>query len=176
MATQKRQGVETLGYQMVQSFEDFEIRKYEAFLIVSIDTSKMLGSTGFSSLYKYISGENTEKREIPMTAPVLNKVSQKHGAMAFVMPKDMSLESIPVPLKEDMSIKEMNAGFYAVLRFNGFNNKAKIKYKIKIFKELIKENNYKILSEFYLARFDPPFTLPPLRKNELLVEVSLEES
>ena len=175
MAAQKRHSVKTLEYQVIQNFEEFEIRKYETFLIVSIDTNKMVGSKGFSSLFNYISGENKEKREIPMTAPVLNKVSKNHATMAFIMPREISLESIPAPLKEDLSIKEMNAGFYAVLSFNGFNNKAKIKYKIKIFKELLKENNYKVISEFYLARFDPPFTLPPLRRNEILVEV-IDES
>jgi len=175
MSDKKKNGVEALDYSVIKNFDSFEIRKYDEINIVSIETNKSMGSEGFTSLFKYISGQNKEKKEIPMTAPVLNKISDEESTMAFVMPKGMHLESIPKPLREDLIVKQMDPGYYAVLKFNGFNNKRKINHKIEEFKDLLENKEYSILSDFYLARFDPPLTLPTLRKNEILVKIAYKE-
>lgn len=175
MATEERHGAKTLPYEIIESFDDIEIRKYEPFFIVSVETEKMIGSEGFRRLFNYISGDNKEGKEIPMTAPVLNRISEKASSMAFVMPEEFSKDNIPQPLKEELIIKEMPAGYYAVLSFKGFNNESKIKLKIEALKYLLEKHNLKEQSDFYLARFDPPFTLPPLRKNEILVKIQYDE-
>lgn len=175
MADNNRHGAEALDYKIIKKFDDFEIRKYDEINIVSIDTKKAAGSQGFSMLFNYISGQNKDKVEIPMTAPVLNKISKEETTMAFVMPKNMHIDSIPKPMGKDLVIKQVNAGYYAALKFNGFNNQGKINRKIEELKNILEKKGYKILSDFYLARFDPPFTLPVLRRNEILVEIAYEE-
>jgi len=175
MATEERHGAKTLTYKVVESFDGFEIRKYEPFLIVSIKTEKMVGSQGFRYLFNYISGDNKEGKEIPMTAPVLNRISVEEASMAFVMPEEFSKENIPKPLQEELLIKEMPSGYYAVLSFKGFNNQLKIEQKIKAFEDLLEKEKLEKQSDFYLARFDPPFTLPPLRKNEILVRIQYDD-
>ena len=171
MADEKRHGAKTLTYNVVKSFDAFEIRAYEPFFIVSVKTQEMVGSGGFRYLFNYISGENKEGKEIPMTAPVLNRISVEDSSMAFVMPEDFSEENIPKPIQEALKIIEMPSGYYAVLSFKGFNNQSKIEKKIKALQELLEKENLEKQSDFYLARFDPPFTLPPLRRNEILVKV-----
>lgn len=174
MAAEKRHGAKTLSYAVVKSLDSYEIRKYQPFFIVSVETDKMIGSEGFRRLFNYISGENKKSQEIPMTAPVLNKISKKNSSMAFVMPEEFSKDNIPEPLQEELSIKEMPSGYYAVLSFKGFNNLSKIKEKSKTLENLLKKDNLVIKSEFYLGRFDPPFTLPPLRRNEILVKIEYD--
>jgi len=175
MADEKRHGAETLTYSVVKKFDDFEIRKYETFLIVSVESNKMVGSEGFRALFNYISGENKDRKEIPMTAPVLNRMSLEESAMAFVMPQNFSKDNIPKPMQDELKIKEMPTGYYAVLSFKGFNNQSKIEKKIKALQELLEKENLEKQSDFYLARFDPPFTLPPLRRNEILVRVQYND-
>jgi len=176
MADKNRHGAEALDYSVIKKYDAFEIRKYDSINIVSVETKKPIGSQGFSMLFNYISGQNEEKKEIPMTAPVINKVSETASNMAFVMPGDMTLETIPKPLREGLIIKQMNSGYYAVSAFKGLNNQKKINRKIEAFRELLEEKGFSILSEFYLARFDPPFTLPMLRRNEIMVEIDYEVS
>lgn len=174
MATEKRHGAKTLNYEVVKKFDAFEIRKYQAFLIVSVETEKMVGSQGFRRLFNYISGNNKTGEEIPMTAPVLNRISKEDSSMAFVMPEQFSKDSVPEPLQKDLLVKEMPPGYYAALSFKGFNFQLKIKEKIKTFEDLLEKKNLEKGSDFYLARFDPPFTLPPLRRNEILVKIQYD--
>ena len=175
MATEERHGAKTLTYKVVESFDDMEVRKYEPFFIVSVETEKMIGSEGFRRLFNYISGDNKEGKEIPMTAPVLNRISEKASSMGFVMPEKFSIDNIPQPLQEELIVKEMPSGYYAVLSFKGFNNESKIKQKTEVLKGLLEKHNLQKQSDFYLARFDPPFTLPPLRKNEILVKIQYDD-
>lgn len=175
MGDEKRHGAKTLSYSVVKKFDAFEIRKYAAFLIVSVETNKMAGSEGFRSLFNYISGENRDRKEIPMTAPVLNRMSLEESSMAFVMPQGFSKDNIPKPMHDELKIKEMPPGYYAVLSFKGFNNQSKIEKMIKALEEAIEKENLERESDFYLARYDPPFTLPPLRKNEILVKIKYDD-
>ena len=175
MAAEKRHGANILNYSLVKAFDDFEIRKYEAFLIVSISTEKIAGSQGFRALFNYISGENKDRKEIPMTAPVLNRISLEASTMAFVMPEDISKDKIPTPLKDELEVKEMPSGYYAALSYKGYNNQSKIKKKIEDFESLLEAHRFEKQSDFYLARFDPPFTLPPLRRNVILVKIKYDD-
>jgi hypothetical protein len=61
----------------------------------------------------------------------------------------------------------------AVLRFSGFSSPAKNEKKINEMLEVLKNRGIKIEGETFLMRYNPPWTLPPLRRNEVAVNVIL---
>lgn len=164
--------VEKLKYEVIKTDGSIEIRKYEDIHIVEVGTYKeRFGRSGFMELYNFITGENEDNKQIPMTAPVLNELENNKDTIAFVMPSDMKVEEIPKPLSQQVKVKTLNNGFYAVINFSGLSNQSKIHKKTQELIQWIKDNNYRILSNPYLARFDQPLTNPIKRTNEIMIKI-----
>jgi effector-binding domain-containing protein len=164
--------VEKLPYEVVTSDGSIEIRKYDDIHIVEVGTYKeRLGQSGFMELYHFITGDNEEHKQIPMTAPVLNELKTDHETIAFVMPSHMKEEEIPRPSNKQVEVKTINKGLYAVIRFSGLTNQGKVDKKIQELIKWLKENHYKIRSNPFLARFDQPLTNPLKRTNEIMIKI-----
>jgi len=94
------QSIESLGYSVVASDGDIEIRKYEPHLLASVRVAgdfEQAGSKAFRPLFKFITGENTSDAKIAMTAPVIQTSDANEWLISFVMPREYDLESLPVP-------------------------------------------------------------------------------
>ena len=114
--------------------------------------------------------KNSEK--ITMTAPVLQKQSDNKWVMAFVLPSTYTLETLPKPLDEKMVIKKIPGKKVASLRFTGFLSDTKLSEKSDLLKAWLMENDYDPKSEPRLAGYDPPWTIPFLRRNEVLIDLN----
>ncbi len=168
---------------------DKQIRDYDPYLVArtridgDYDAS---GSEGFRRLFDYISGNNSAEEKISMTAPVLQEQEGKTIAMTapvlqqrdgqswcvdFVMPADLTLSTVPVPRDQRVVIVEVPRQTVAVIRYSGLVSSDDIDEKARELKEWLRARNYRIISEPRSARYDPPFTLPPLRRNEVHVTV-----
>jgi len=97
------------AYSVVESYDDFEIRSYEANLVAQIKTQgefDSAGNQGFRVLADYIFGNNNKKSKIAMTAPV--KMSGTGTAdeynIQFVMPRELKKEDLPQPKNQDLKI------------------------------------------------------------------------
>lgn len=112
-----------------------------------------------------------ESEKIPMTVPVFEKEIASVYRMEFVLPETMNLDNAPKPTNPEVKLEESPSKLVGVIRFSGFMGAEKIESKKKELKEFLKEKNYTPVGEFYLARYNAPFTLPFLRRNEVLVEV-----
>jgi len=89
--------------------------------------------------------------------------------MYFFMPQEYSLKSLPKPKGNDVEISKLPARMVAALRFSGFWTEGAIKRnESKLLAELGK-NDYSAIGEPFLMRYDPPWQLPFLRRNELAV-------
>ena len=91
--------------------------------------------------------------------------------MYFVMPSQYSYLSIPKPNNPNVSLREIGEKKVAVLRFSGLVNEEKIAKKTRELTQWMASKNLRPLSDPELARYNPPWTLPFFRRNEILIEV-----
>ena len=109
-----------------------------------------------------------------MTAPVMtsfHSTKNKEQEISFVMPKKHSLDTLPVPTKEDVIIKEKELGLVAAISFGGWATEKIAKKYIKRLELLIKEENLVKFNEIIVAQYNAPWAIPPFRKNEILIPI-----
>ncbi|XP_027065836.1 heme-binding-like protein At3g10130, chloroplastic [Coffea eugenioides] len=190
--------VETPKYEVIQSTADYEIRKYFPSVIaeVTYDPTQFKGDEdgGFILLANYIGAvgnpQNTKPEKIAMTAPVITKASEKIAmtapvvtknggegqsksvTMQFILPaKYAKAEEAPKPVDERVVIKEEGERKFGVVRFSGAAREDVVKKKVENLNRCLERDGYKVTGEHELARYNPPWTLPPLRTNEVMVPV-----
>jgi effector-binding domain-containing protein len=160
----------------VESKNDiYEIRSYPPILVAEVfidDDFEDSGSKGFKILADYIFGNTQNKSEkISMTAPV-NQIKSASGyAIQFTMPKIYTMETLPKPNDKRITIKEIPAKKVAVIRYSGSWSKEKYDEKLSELKNALEKDNIKILGEPNWARFNSPFQLWFLRRNEIWIEL-----
>jgi SOUL heme-binding protein len=113
-----------------------------------------------------------QSQKIEMTAPVT--VEPKGGAdnqwrIHFVMPSKYTLATLPTPKNPRVTLKEMPAQKSAVIVYSGFNGEEKLKQKTAALQAWMSERKLVATSAPQLARYDPPWTLPFMRRNELMI-------
>ncbi len=185
--------IEEPKFNLIAKENAFELRVYQPKIIaeVSIDADLSESSSkGFRLIADFIFGNNTSRlggsEKISMTAPVsvyekseqismtapLGVQEVKDGwKVYFVMPSKYTLDSLPKPNNAQVSIKQIPAKKFAVIRFSGLVDEEKMNKKVKDLNEWIVSRSLKPISNPELARYNPPWTLPFLRRNEVMVEV-----
>ena len=117
--------------------------------------------------------------KIAMTAPVTLSATQQGGDMAsaikwrvhFVMPAKYTLSNIPLPNNAEVKLREIPEKFFAVHSYTGFNSVSRVQTKSDELLAWLQSKNFKPLSSVQLSRYDPPWTLPMFRRNEIMVEI-----
>ncbi len=160
---------ETPDYDVVIKEDDFEIRKYADFFVVEYENDQE-NTSGFQTLFSYISSDNKENEKISMTVPVIQDVLKENKKMAFVVPGKYA-DQVPQPNNPNLKVKKFKAGLFGVIEYSGFSNSSK---ELKMTKKLegwIREHNYKKDSNYMRASYNPPFVPPMFRRNEIWVRV-----
>ncbi|MBK8814732.1 MAG: heme-binding protein [Methylococcaceae bacterium] len=183
------QSEESPGYEILEKHGTVEIRQYRPFLVVQTEDAgdyESASKLSFFRLFDYISGKNQSKQKIAMTAPVLQEPkpekitmtapvfqeqSGQKWTMRFVLPSQYQLATAPQPTDPAVLIKEIPAKKVAVLEFSGFLNKNNIAEKKEELSTWLKENNLKAISESRSAGYNPPWTIPFLRRNEVHIDI-----
>ncbi|KAI3830289.1 hypothetical protein L1987_04427 [Smallanthus sonchifolius] len=185
--------VATPKFEVLQSTSDYEIRQYSPSVAaeVTYDPAQLKGNKdgGFTILANYIGALgnpcNTKTEKIAMTAPVITKaekiditapvVTKENGervTMQFILPeKYKKVEEAPKPVDERVVIKEEEERMYGVVGFSGVTNEVVVKEKVEKLKKDLERDGYKIAGDFVLARYNPPWTLPAFRTNEVMIPV-----
>jgi hypothetical protein len=166
--------VETIKYEIIREIGKVEIRRYPKIIAAKVEDS----SGGFNLLYRFITGENRQKAKVKMTSPVVSQqvemtspVLSETGTMAFVMPKEYTLETTPEPLNKNVKIVEIPARLIAALCFSGGWSEAHFEKETQeLLSELAKEK-IKIKGNIFTMLYNPPFIPGFLRRNEVAVEV-----
>lgn len=167
--------VEQPEYKVVKSDGDVEIRDYPALILAEVQVSgerKPAIQDGFKILANYIFENDTQK--IAMTAPVTQKREKNGWKIAFIMPKQYSLETLPKPNSPDVVLVPTPARRFAVIRFSGLADDEMVKAHTDQLKAYIAKEHLKPIQGPILAFYNPPWTLPFLRRNEVMVEISRE--
>ena len=160
---------EQLKYQTLDVNEIYEIRKYSDRLVIETKTSNQ--NSSFRKLFNYISGSNEKNQEIKMTAPVTQIEKNGNMTMQFYLPSEFDESNVPNPSNSEVKILNMKGGYFAAITYSGrASDKNFLKHK-EILENQLKEDNIKILSPPIRATYNSPFTLPMLRRNEVMFEI-----
>lgn len=162
---------EVQAYQVLEDRPGFQLRRYAPHTIVTKPMPGSLsesGSQAFGYLADYIFGNNAEGMKIAMTAPVLQQKTPGGFDVSFVMPKDMQN---PPAANTDLQISGVPEKLMAATRFSGMASEQLFAAKAKKLLEAIASEGFTAISTPFYARYDGPWTLPMLRRNEVLVEV-----
>lgn len=164
--------IEQPEYKVVKKDGDFELRQYPGFNVAEIEVKRRSDmNSGFQEIFNYISGSNQGEQKISMTAPVLNVMKDNTMTTAFVMPSAFSLEDLPAPKDGRVKILKKETGYYASIRFSGTWSDAKFQMMTDKLNAWVHLNQWTIVSDLIVARYNPPFTPPFMRRNELMFEV-----
>lgn len=175
-------------YSVVAQKNGYEIRQYEPYILAETPMGGGSGDSGFRELFAYISGANTgnsklamtvpvlqsgaaEGRKLAMTAPVLQTESGEGGAMAFVMPPGLKLEDLPRPASPKVTLRAVPGLKAAALRFSGWGSKAAVQKKTRQLAAALERDGLRAAAPPVTAFYNPPFTAPFMRRNEVLIEV-----
>mgnify|MGYP001225654584 CR=1 FL=1 len=182
-------------FEIVSKDGDFELRQYAPMVIAEtfVDGNQDdASSRGFRVIAGYIFGDNKragqsaekiamtapvtiEKQDasqkIAMTAPVTLEQQGNRWRVHFVMPSQYTLADLPKPNNPAVTLREIPGRKVAVLRFSGFAGEDKVTTKTAELRDWIVARGMSPAGAAQLARYDPPWTLPFMRRNEILTEV-----
>ena len=162
-------------YTVLKQTEDFELRRYDEQLVAQTwvtgdqDTASR---AGFKILADYIFGNNSaangESRKISMTAPDSIQQTEDKWRVQFTMPSQYTLQTLPKPNNPNIEIVEVPAQTYGVIKFSGLAGTEKVAAKTKELQSWMQGQNLTITGKPELARYNPPWTLPFMRRNEII--------
>ncbi|MCC5923807.1 MAG: heme-binding protein [Crocinitomicaceae bacterium] len=169
---------ETHAYEVLHSFDEFEIRKYAPALYSSVSFSsnsyKQVSSSGFRTLAGYIFGDNATGEQIAMTSPVTMEF-QENAKMMFLVPSHLNKADLPRPNNEEITFEEAPERIVAAVRFGGWANDEKIKRYQEKLTELLAAEGIVHFNNFAYLGYNPPYDVVN-RKNEIIVEVEWIET
>ena len=172
----KVMAIETPKHALVKKEDGFEVREYEPMIIATTNVRSDYAdaaSTGFRRIASYIFGGNSANKSIKMTAPVLTNSPnpQDNYEIQFVMPSEHSMEDLPQPNSQNITLKNVNLGKTAVLKFGGWATEERAsKYNDKL-RDLLLSKGYTADGTFMVAQYNSPWAIPPFRKNEIIVQI-----
>jgi hypothetical protein len=182
--------IEEAKYNVLKKDDRFEIRDYAPKILAEIIVEgdiEQAGNKAFNRLFRYISGENRSRDKIEMTAPVSQESrgekikmtapvslqpAEGRWAVSFMMPAAYTLETLPEPEDSGIILRQVPARRMAAVRYSGFwSEKNYLRYKNEL-EAWIHKEGLTILGDPIWARYNPPFTLWFLRRNEILIPVN----
>ena len=147
--------VEEPQYEVVRTYESFEVRHYPAYLVAETlvgAAAEEAGNQGFRILAGYIFGKNKGDRKIAMTAPVAQApariamtapVAQSAAAggqvIQFAMPREWTLETLPEPLDARVVLREVPARTLAVIAYSGTWSQGRYEEHLKKLQDAVAE-------------------------------------
>lgn len=183
--------VEEAGYTLVSSDGDIELRSYAGYVSVEtiVDSNfDQAGSQAFRKLFDYISGANRARQKIAMTAPVTASAAESSESIdmtapviatenrrgwswAFVLPAAYTIDDAPLPLRDDVMLVENEPSRVAALTYSGAWTQSAFDENLVRLRGWIEDNGLEAASPPRFAAYDPPWTLPFMRRNEIMIEV-----
>lgn len=190
--------LETIPYRVLRREENYEVREVESYVIAETIMPGTTGfdfygsSQGFNTLAAYLFGKNLKRDEMEMTTPVLVSRSHPEGEkmdmttpvisqqtnsgqwkMAFVMPSKYG-DDLPQPVDKSVAIRRVPSKVVAVTAFSGYVTDDIVKKREQDLRKLLERDaklRIKESSQAEVSQFNPPFTPPFMRRNEISLEV-----
>jgi hypothetical protein len=166
--------VEQPAYAVLKSWGDVELREYPALIVAEVEAPgdrRQAINTGFRMIADYIFGNNASQRKVAMTAPVTQQSAGDLWKVRFVMPSGEDMETLPKPKNDAVKLIAQPGERFAAIRFSGLATDDAIDRNLGLLRERIGRQGLTIEGQPTLAFYNPPWTLPFLRRNEILVKV-----
>ena len=169
--------IEEPVYRLVEKLGPVEIRRYEP-AVQAVTRLRHSGKTssGFQRLANYIFGGNMSAESIAMTAPVQETLGTASPEMAFTMPAAYALGDLPQPRDSKVELRELPGRYVASIGFGGWATAGKVESAQRRLAATLAEYGVEPEGPSSLNQFNPPWTLPFLRRNEINVNVSWPDS
>ncbi len=182
---EKPEGLVEPSYTVVEENDLYEIRSYEAYSVVSTAVSSdadvlalegMAAGSAFNSLASYIFGANDEAKVMEMTTPV---TTTSAGDMRFYLNTEDN-ERIPMPEKDaetDLEIVQIPASLLAIRKFTGFVTDGEVARQKDTLLQALETDGVELdvahgaIVPHIVFQYNPPYTLPMVRRNEIGVPV-----
>ncbi|MET4589752.1 heme-binding protein [Arthrobacter sp. 754] len=183
-------------YELVRSYPHFELRRYPAHVVAEVHvnaTFDRAGNAAFRHLFNYISGSNTARQKLAMTAPVVQEAAQSRKlamtapviqsgplagsdgpadfVVAFVLPAGLTAETAPAPINPDVKIRDVPGSLAAAVRFSGTGSEKAFARHNTGLQVALTLAGLTAVGPPRFARFDPPFKPWFLRHNEVVQDV-----
>lgn len=183
--SQLTQATEEPDHEVIRTIDNVEIRQYAAYLVAEVlveGDADDAGNKAFPILAGYIFGKNKGDRSFPMTAPVTQSaapiklemtapVTQTAVAggwiVQFVLPKGLTLATAPEPLDPRVHLREVASTRVAAIRYSGFWSAGNYAEHLAKLQETLIAEGLHWIGEPVFSRYNPPFTLWFLRRNEI---------
>ena len=181
---------EEVPYEIVREDGAFEIRDYPTVPVARVTLPGQYSnssSKAFELLFDYISGANAgdrdismtapvfmQGRELSMTAPVFGETGPEGFTMEFALPPPLTADDAPVPTDPMVNIAERPPVRMAVLRFSGLLRPDSIAEQSKSLLTRIADEGLTPAGSVQSAGYNPPWTIPAFRRNEVLVPIRLD--
>jgi SOUL heme-binding protein len=166
-----------------------EIRDYAPMIVAEtavVGKQRAAISGGFRIIAAYIFGDNVVSQNTAMTAPPVEPTSEKIAMTApvtqqgdgatwkvrFVMPANYSMDTLPRPKNAAVKLKQISAKRFAVIRFSGMAGEDSLRRHTNELETFMKTKDLKLSSVPIYAFYNPPWTLPFLRRNEIMIEIA----
>ncbi len=184
-----KRGVSEPPFELVSSQAGIEVRRYGATIVAATEVEGRREEAldeGFRRLAGYIFGKNRSKAKIAMTAPVSAAPSEKIAMTApvaatelgegrlrvtFAMPAGYTLETLPEPEDDRVKLEVEPARDLAALRFSGWAGERAVAAHTQELLAWAKQHGHATDGVPVLAQYDPPFTMPLMRRNEILLRL-----
>ena len=181
--------VEVPAYKILKKEQNIEIRQYPPLIIAEVKTAgsrQASISDGFRILADFIFGNNEGEKQlsmngpitqqegikIAMTAPVQQEKTDTEWAISFIMPSKFSIDTIPNPINDRIKIIQIPSKRYAVVTFSGRSTEENLTTHTNELEKYINGSNYSKAGNAKYAFYNPPWTLPFLRRNEIQFELT----
>lgn len=161
-------------YEIVRKDGDIQLRKYNKSLIAQVTVAgeyEDAVKNAFKVLADFIFGGNKSESTIEMTSPVFQEQRHQAWTLSFIMPEKFNLASIPQPINPKIKLLELPSRTTAVIEYSGNNNEEKMMQAEQDLKAWLYSEGMTPKSETRWAQYDPPFTVPFLKKNEAHIDV-----
>lgn len=195
-----RATVEKPDFKVLHEGDDYEIRQYPPCIVAQVtiegDPSEAMND-GFSPLADFIFGANEPEEKIAMTTPVTMEPEEKKGekiamttpvtqepadseanahVVSFIMPSEYTLDELPKPTNDRVVLKEVPARTLAVHRFSWTGAHHHMRDHEKELRAQLAEDGIEVTGDPIYARYDPPWTLPIFRRNEVMLPVAWDDA
>ncbi|MEI6694283.1 MAG: heme-binding protein [Actinomycetes bacterium] len=164
-------------YERIDVKQGFEVRKYAAHVLAEVTMVgpfERAGNAGFGPLVSYISGRNRSGTKVAMTAPVIQEPLDDPMTyhVSFVMPAGSTIDQLPIPAGNGVTLVEVPSLIAAVSRYSGrWSEDSYNKHVNKLLTD-IEAAGYTVMGKPRFARFDPPWKPSFIRRNEVVVPIA----
>jgi len=178
LMVQPAMAIEEPEFEVLQSNDDYEVRMYAPHIVAEVDVEGDDGDPGraaFKILTGYIFGDNEAETKMSMTAPVTSQAGgdsdRELYTYAFFMESEYTMETLPKPIDARIRLVEKPARVVAARRYSGSWSTSNYQKNESVLMAALANDGVVLSGEPYLARYNSPFTLWFMRRNELLVEI-----